>query len=118
MASAQCSSSRAVIYTGQHMPLTEIYDNDNMPYIRPLDPALDDGFWRSLGDPDGPERVQASSLRPDNQGGHQPTSPTLRREARSRPAPQRTGAYSPARPMGSCAGALAHVSGKGQERTG
>jgi arylsulfatase A-like enzyme len=29
-----------VIYTGQHMPLTEIYDNDNMPYIRPLDPAL------------------------------------------------------------------------------
>jgi hypothetical protein len=22
------------------MPLTEIYDNDNMPYIRPLDPAL------------------------------------------------------------------------------
>ena len=39
-ASAQCSSSRSVIYTGQHMPLTEIYDNDNMPYIRPLDPAL------------------------------------------------------------------------------
>ena len=40
VASAQCSSSRSVIYTGQHMPLTEIYDNDNMPYIRPLDPAL------------------------------------------------------------------------------
>jgi arylsulfatase len=29
-----------VIYTGRHMPLTGIYDNDNMPYIRPLDPAL------------------------------------------------------------------------------
>jgi arylsulfatase len=40
VASAQCSSSRSVIYTGQHMPLTEIYDNDNMPYIRPLDPSL------------------------------------------------------------------------------
>ena len=31
VASAQCSSSRSVIYTGRHMPLTEIYDNDNMP---------------------------------------------------------------------------------------
>ncbi|HET9648765.1 MAG TPA: sulfatase-like hydrolase/transferase [Microlunatus sp.] len=40
VASAQCSSSRSVIYTGQHMPITEIYDNDNMPYIRPLDPSL------------------------------------------------------------------------------
>ncbi len=39
-ASAQCSSSRSVIYTGRHMPVTEIFDNDNMPYIRPLDPAL------------------------------------------------------------------------------
>jgi arylsulfatase A-like enzyme len=39
-ASAMCSSSRSVIYTGQHLPITEIYDNDNMPYIRPLDPAL------------------------------------------------------------------------------
>lgn len=38
--SAQCSSSRSVIYTGRHMPVTEIFDNDNMPYIRPLDPAL------------------------------------------------------------------------------
>jgi arylsulfatase A-like enzyme len=27
--------------------------------------TLDDGFWRSLGDSDGPERVQAGSLRPD-----------------------------------------------------
>jgi arylsulfatase A-like enzyme len=40
VASAQCSSSRSVIYTGRHMPITEIYDNDNMPYIRPLDPPL------------------------------------------------------------------------------
>lgn len=40
VASAQCSSSRSVIYTGRHMPVTEIYDNDAMPYIRPLDPAL------------------------------------------------------------------------------
>jgi arylsulfatase len=39
-ASAMCSSSRSVIYTGQHLPMTEIYDNDNMPYVRPLDPAL------------------------------------------------------------------------------
>ncbi|WP_051711212.1 sulfatase-like hydrolase/transferase [Streptomyces sp. NRRL S-350] len=39
-ASAMCSSARSVIYTGQHLPLTGIYDNDNMPYIRPLDPQL------------------------------------------------------------------------------
>lgn len=39
-ASAMCSSSRSVIYTGQHLPITQIYDNDNMPYIRPLDPEL------------------------------------------------------------------------------
>ncbi|HSU75332.1 MAG TPA: sulfatase-like hydrolase/transferase, partial [Terrabacter sp.] len=35
-----CSSSRSVMYTGRHVPITQIYDNDNMPYIRPLDPAL------------------------------------------------------------------------------
>ena len=35
-----CSSSRSVMYTGQHVPITKIYDNDNMPYIRPLDPGL------------------------------------------------------------------------------
>ncbi|MCD2197792.1 sulfatase-like hydrolase/transferase [Actinomycetospora endophytica] len=40
VASAMCSSSRSVIYTGRHMPNTEIYDNDNMPYVRPLDPSL------------------------------------------------------------------------------
>lgn len=38
--SAMCSSSRSVIYTGQHLRLTEVYDNDNMPCIRPLDPRL------------------------------------------------------------------------------
>lgn len=27
--------------------------------------TLDNGFWRSLGQPDGPDRVQAGSLRPD-----------------------------------------------------
>ena len=40
VASTMCSSSRSVMYTGQHVPITEIYDNDNMPYIRPLDPSL------------------------------------------------------------------------------
>jgi arylsulfatase A-like enzyme len=39
-AATQCSSSRSVIYTGRHLPITQIYDNDNMPYIRPLDPQL------------------------------------------------------------------------------
>ena len=39
-ASAQCSSARSVIYTGRHVPVTRIYDNDNFPYIEPLDPAL------------------------------------------------------------------------------
>ena len=38
--SAQCTSSRSVIYTGRHMPVTQMYDNDNMPYVRPLDPSL------------------------------------------------------------------------------
>jgi len=39
-AAAMCSSSRSVIYTGRHMPITEIHDNDNMPYVDPLDPGL------------------------------------------------------------------------------
>jgi arylsulfatase len=39
-AATQCSSSRSVIYTGRHLPITQIYDNDNMPYVRPLDPGL------------------------------------------------------------------------------
>ena len=40
VASAMCSSSRSVMYTGQHVTKTKIYDNDNMPYIRPLDTAM------------------------------------------------------------------------------
>ena len=28
------------MYTGRHVPVTQIYDNDNMPYVRPLDPTL------------------------------------------------------------------------------
>ena len=39
-ASTQCSSARSVMYTGRHVPVTEIYDNDNLPYVRPLDPTL------------------------------------------------------------------------------
>jgi arylsulfatase len=39
-ASTQCSSARSVMYTGRHVPITQVYDNDNMPYVRPLDPAI------------------------------------------------------------------------------
>jgi arylsulfatase len=39
-ASTQCSSARSVMYTGQHVPITQIYDNDTLPYVRPLDPSL------------------------------------------------------------------------------
>jgi arylsulfatase len=39
-ASTQCSSARSVMYTGQHVPITQIYDNDTMPYVRSLDPGL------------------------------------------------------------------------------
>lgn len=39
-ASTMCTSSRAVVYTGRHMPDTGMYDNDTMPYIQPLDPSL------------------------------------------------------------------------------
>lgn len=39
-ASAQCSSARSVIYTGRHVPITRIYDNDNFPYVEALDPGL------------------------------------------------------------------------------
>jgi arylsulfatase len=50
-ASTQCSSARSVIYTGRHLPITQIYDNDNMPYVRPLDPSLGTigTMLRSLG---------------------------------------------------------------------
>lgn len=40
VASAMCSSSRSVMYTGQHVTKTKIFDNDNMPYIRPLDTQM------------------------------------------------------------------------------
>jgi len=40
VASTMCSSSRSVMYTGRHVPITQIYDNDNNPYIQPLDPSL------------------------------------------------------------------------------
>jgi hypothetical protein len=39
-ASSQCSSARSVIYSGRHVPITRIYDNDNFPYSEPLDPTL------------------------------------------------------------------------------
>lgn len=39
-ASTQCSSARSVMYTGRHVPVTQIFDNDTMPYVRPLDPGL------------------------------------------------------------------------------
>jgi arylsulfatase A-like enzyme len=35
-----CSPSRSVIYTGQHLPLTEMYDNTNFPFVHDLDPNL------------------------------------------------------------------------------
>ena len=38
--SAACSPSRSVIYSGQHLPFTMVYDNDNMPYVDNLDPQL------------------------------------------------------------------------------
>jgi hypothetical protein len=40
-ASTQCSSARSVMYTGRHVPVAGIYDNDNMPlgrYFSPLAP--------------------------------------------------------------------------------
>ena len=39
-AATMCSSARSVIYTGRHLPYTGVYDNDNMPYIRPLPTEL------------------------------------------------------------------------------
>ena len=40
VASAMGSSSRSVMYTGRHVTETKIYDNDNMPYIRPFYPQM------------------------------------------------------------------------------
>ncbi|MFD3472550.1 hypothetical protein ACFWWM_40780 [Streptomyces sp. NPDC058682] len=67
-ASAMCSSARSVVYTGQYLPLTEIYDNDNMPsnaYVAPQNPgpttnALEPyGFseFNDWGDIDGGARA-------------------------------------------------------------
>lgn len=39
IASAACTSSRSVIYTGQHMPLTGMFDNAGMPYMASMDPT-------------------------------------------------------------------------------
>ena len=35
-----CSASRAVIYTGLHMPHNGIFDNAGVPYMKSLDPKL------------------------------------------------------------------------------
>lgn len=35
-----CSASRAVIYTGLHMPHNGIFDNAGVPYMQSLDPSL------------------------------------------------------------------------------
>ncbi len=40
IAADMCSASRAVIYTGLHMPLNGIFDNAGVPYMKSLDPAL------------------------------------------------------------------------------
>ena len=39
IASAACTSSRSVIYTGQHMPVTGMFDNAGMPYMASMDPV-------------------------------------------------------------------------------
>jgi len=40
IAADMCSASRAVIYTGLHMPLNGIFDNAGVPYMKSLDPSL------------------------------------------------------------------------------
>ncbi len=40
IAANMCSASRAVIYTGLHMPLNGIFDNAGVPYMKSLDPRL------------------------------------------------------------------------------
>jgi len=40
IAADMCSASRAVIYTGLHMPLNGIFDNAGVPYMKSLDPGL------------------------------------------------------------------------------
>ncbi|WP_395623514.1 sulfatase-like hydrolase/transferase [Sphingomonas daechungensis] len=38
IASCVCTSSRSVIYTGQHIQKTKMFDNTNFPWIQSLDP--------------------------------------------------------------------------------
>ncbi|MFO1157819.1 MAG: sulfatase-like hydrolase/transferase [Reyranellaceae bacterium] len=40
IAADMCSASRAVIYTGLHMPLNGIFDNAGVPYMKSLNPEL------------------------------------------------------------------------------
>ena len=40
IAADMCSASRAVIYTGLHMPHNGIFDNAGVPYMKSLDPSL------------------------------------------------------------------------------
>lgn len=40
IAADMCSASRAVIYTGLHMPHNGIFDNAGVPYMKSLDPKL------------------------------------------------------------------------------
>ena len=40
IAADMCSASRAVIYTGLHMPLNGVFDNAGVPYQKSLDPKL------------------------------------------------------------------------------
>ena len=40
IAADMCSASRAVIYTGLHMPLNGIFDNAGVPYMKSLDAGL------------------------------------------------------------------------------
>lgn len=40
IASCVCTSSRSVIYTGQHIQKTKMFDNTNFPWINSLDPDM------------------------------------------------------------------------------
>lgn len=40
IASCVCTSSRSVIYTGQHIQQTKMFDNTNFPWIQSLDPDI------------------------------------------------------------------------------
>ena len=40
IASCVCTSSRSVIYTGQHIQKTKMFDNTNFPWIQSLDPDM------------------------------------------------------------------------------